>query len=335
MVYLTMFRIILVAVIIALGPASAFAMDFVLETRGAVKVIKAVGPIQPGDADKLKAVGSFATIGPQGMRAMLLSSPGGEVNEAVRIAEQIQLFNFQTYVDGDCASACSMILYPAGKSFMLGDNGRLGFHPCSSIDRREIPECTQSVAELAAKNGFPYGSLEVFASITGPEGIFWVTNVLSRCYGMEHFVEEKPPTSYSQPCPSSFFQIMEGGYFKKEKILRTSFDCSNAKAPVEILLCKDDELRHLDSLMGALYQTMMLKRKGPDKAKLRASQKDWILKRDKGCSVADADVSSYSASRGTARCVSEQTMIRLAELLKINGTPLLDLDEYFGKNSPR
>lgn len=330
-----MLRIILVALMIALSPSGALAMDFILETRGAVQVIKAIGPIQPGDADKLKAVGNSATIGPHGMRAILLSSPGGVVGEAVRIAEQIQSLNFQTYVDGDCASACSMILYPAGKSFMLGDNGRLGFHPCSSTNRTEIPECTQGIAELAAKNGFPYGSLEAFATITGPEGIFWVTNVLTRCYGMERFVDEKPPTSYSQPCPSAYFQIMEGGYFKKEKILRTSFDCSSAQAPVELLLCKDAELRHLDSLMGALYQTMMLKRKGPDKAKLRQSQRDWILKRNGDCSVEVADVASYSASRAKARCVSEQVMIRLGDLLKINGTPLLDLDEYFGKGSSR
>jgi uncharacterized protein YecT (DUF1311 family) len=319
---------------IALGASSAFAMDFVLETRGAVKVIKAVGPIQSGDADKLKAIGSSATIGPYGLRAMLLSSPGGDVDEAVRISEQLQLLKFQTYVDGDCASACSMILYPAGKSFMLGDNGRLGFHPCSSRDRVELPECTRSIAELAAKNGLPYGSLEAFATITSPKGIFWVTNVLARCYGMERFVDEKLPTSYSQPCPSAYFRIMEGGYFKKEKILRTSFDCSSAKAPVEILLCKDEELTHLDSLMGALYQTMMLKRKGPDKGKLRQSQHDWIVKRDNDCSVGAADVESYAASREKARCVSGQIMVRLAELLKINGTPLLDLDAYFGKGSP-
>jgi uncharacterized protein YecT (DUF1311 family) len=300
------------------------AMEFVIETGdNGVKVVRAFGPIRPGDAEKLRAVAGQATIGPGGLRAMLLSGPGGLVEEAKLVARLISAFDFKTMVDDDCASACASILYPAGKAFILLDKGRLGFHPCySAVDLKELPECTEDIAQFSLRNGFPYGSIKVFASVTSATDIFWVSNVLARCYGMERFSGEKPPASYTQICPAAYFEIIQSGYFKNQKLLKDSFDCDAGKTPMEILLCADVEVRHLDALMGALYQTMM-KRSGPDqKLKLRQSQREWITARGQACPVTSVTAGNRTASR----CVSERTMERLSELLTLSGHPLVEFD---------
>jgi hypothetical protein len=72
---------------------------------------------------------------------------------------------------------------------------------------------------------------------------------------MERFPGEKPPASYTQICPAKYVEIIQSGYFKNQKLLKDSFDCGAGKTATEILLCADVEVRHLDALMGALYQT--------------------------------------------------------------------------------
>jgi hypothetical protein len=82
--------------------------------RGGV-AIKATGPIRSADAEKLRALVSVATVDERGLRRVILESPGGEVAEALRVAEVIKNNNFVTLVDGECASACATVLYPAGR----------------------------------------------------------------------------------------------------------------------------------------------------------------------------------------------------------------------------
>jgi hypothetical protein len=187
-------------------------MEFVVELRGANKVIVATGEIRRGDAAKFQQIAHLATPGPKGLRGILLRSPGGSVEEAKQIATIIETLHFVTAVDGDCASACSMILYPAGKAFLLLNGGRLGFHPCfDARDQREVPECTEAIATLAASRGLPYGSVTLFASLVETSGMFWITNVLSPCYGLERFPGDAPPTSYTVPCPHAILTMIRTG----------------------------------------------------------------------------------------------------------------------------
>ena len=134
-----------------------------------------------------------------GLRHILLESPGGDVSEAKLIANLIRDLNFVTLVNGECASACAMVLYPAGRYFMLMDKGTLGFHTCyRANDLTPLPECTEDIAKFAAEHGFPYGSIKVFASLAGPQDMYQVSNVIAYCYGMEHFIGDPPPTSGAQ-----------------------------------------------------------------------------------------------------------------------------------------
>lgn len=88
-------------------------MEFTKSVVPAGTAIKATGPIRAGDATKLENLVRDATVDEKGLRRIILESPGGEVGEAVRVAEIIRNNNFVTLVGGECASACAMVLYPA------------------------------------------------------------------------------------------------------------------------------------------------------------------------------------------------------------------------------
>lgn len=286
--------------------------------------IKAVGIIEIGDAFRLQRLAPDATVDERGLRRIILESPGGNVAEGMRVAEVIRSNNFMTLVGGECASACAMVLYPAGRYFILLDGGRLGFHSCyDPRDLTERPECTEAIASYAAKNGFPYGSIKVFAALAGPTDMYWITNVLAYCYGMERLVGDPAPVTVSTLCPSVSIALIDAKFREHNRPLGPSFDCSKAATPIAHMLCLDPELMHLDALMGELYR-MLRQREGTGKSELLTAQRDWITKRDMKCQASPNGVASLE-NRDVARCVSEMTMDRMDELLEANGTPRQDL----------
>jgi uncharacterized protein YecT (DUF1311 family) len=304
---------------------SSSAMNFEAHVVSAGVAIKATGAIRTGDAEKLQALVPATTVDEKGLRRINLESPGGEVAEALRVAEIIRSNNFMTVVTGECASACAMVLYPAGQYAMLLEGGRLGFHSCYDA-RTSIahPECTELIAKFAASNGFPYGSIKVFAGLSGPADMYWVSNVLAYCYGMEHFIGDPAPTTVSTLCPTVARVLLDAKFREPDRPLGPSFDCKKADSPPERLLCRDEELMHLDALMGQLYR-MMRKREGRGSSSLLSTQRAWIVERDKKCDVSENAVSTYKKSRQAAQCFSEMTMARMDELLRANGTPRLNL----------
>lgn len=302
-------------------------MEFTtIAIRGGIAV-KATGVIEIGDAAKFQRVSSEATVDDKGLRRIVLESPGGNVIEAMRIAKIIRASSFMTLVTGECASACAMVLYPAGVSFILLDGGKLGFHACyDSRNLAEYPECTEAIAQLAAQNGFPYGSVKVFAGLAGPMNMYWITNVLAHCYGMEHFVGDPAPVTIENICPSVAIALNLGKFREANRPLGPSFDCTKASTPIAHLLCLDPELMHLDALMGELYR-MLRQREDYGETTLLLTQRAWIVERDKKCPISLDMVASLETSRGPARCVSEMTMARMDKLLEVNGTPRRDLSQ--------
>jgi uncharacterized protein YecT (DUF1311 family) len=296
------------------------AMEFAPFASRAGVAIRATGVIEIGDAAKFQHLIPNASVDEKGLRRIILESPGGNVGEAMRIAKLIRANDFVTLVGGECASACGMILYPAGRYFMLLDGGKLGFHSCyDSRSLAEQPECTEDIAKFAASNGFPYGSLKIFASLAGPAEMYWVTNVLAYCYGMERFIGEPAPITISTLCPYVRLTLITAKFREPDRPLGPSFDCNKAIGRVSILLCKDQELMHLDALMGELYR--MMRRREGGHSELLVAQRAWVADRDKKCKISAADAASYESSRNAARCVSEMIMARMNELLELNGTP--------------
>jgi hypothetical protein len=70
--------------------SSSKGMEFEKLVAHAGIAIKATGPIRSGDAEKLGALVPVATVDEKGLRRVILESPGGEVAEALRVAEVIK-----------------------------------------------------------------------------------------------------------------------------------------------------------------------------------------------------------------------------------------------------
>lgn len=64
-------------------------------------------------------------------QVLYLSTPGGRVAEAEKIADVVRSNHLSTYVDQICASA-GTVVFLAGKSRVLNKAGRLGFHSARS-----------------------------------------------------------------------------------------------------------------------------------------------------------------------------------------------------------
>ncbi|WP_133485234.1 hypothetical protein [Aliiroseovarius marinus] len=67
-----------------------------------------------------------------------LASDGGNVFEARGLAKLITTHGMQTYVDGTCSSACTLV-FVAGAQRQLGPDARLGFHSYLLEDAQRLP----------------------------------------------------------------------------------------------------------------------------------------------------------------------------------------------------
>lgn len=304
------------------GQASALEFSTFTPRIGVV-ALKASGVIENGDVERFLVAAPFATQDGNGYRRIILESPGGDVAVAMRVAVLLRQWNYITFVNADCASACAMILYPAGVYSILGDKGRLGFHNCYSTRAGKIiPECTEAIAEFTTRHGMPYGSIKIFAGLRGADEMLWVTNVLAHCYGMERLPGDQAPVTVSTLCAHAALALMDAQQMTSSPI-GPSFDCRNADEPIEKLLCTDVELMHLDSLMGRLYRHARQLDRSSEQLVLQ-SQRAWINSRQAACPISLEEARSLERSRQAARCISEKAMLRMDELLKIIGKPRLN-----------
>lgn len=330
MVMMVVARLIISLIALTACVSGASAMDFTIETSVGGKYIAATGEIVSGDFDRMTAVLDEASVDKDGFRKILLESPGGNVGEAMKVAQLIRRMNFITYVNGLCASACAAVLYPAGRYSVLFDEGRLGFHSCSVASTHKAwPECNDAIAQLAADNGFPLGSVKVFMNMAGPQDVQWMSNVLAPCYGLERLRGDPAPITISTLCPSIVYVLMSENFEEALRPVGPSFDCKKADSPIAQLLCLDGELMHMDALMGRLYRMLRVKLANDSEKRgaLVRSQRNWIAQRDAKCPLTFGEVLYKEKSRAAARCVSEQTMLRMDELLELSGHPRLDFSK--------
>jgi hypothetical protein len=106
---------------IALGQDPLPAVQWRLEDEG--RVLRLVGPLGAGSADRVQA----ALRQSPAVKVVQLDSPGGRVFEARTIAAEIRRRGLDTYADGLCASACTMLLL-AGHDRGAAAQARIGFH---------------------------------------------------------------------------------------------------------------------------------------------------------------------------------------------------------------
>jgi hypothetical protein len=66
------------------------------------------------------------------VRIVVFDSPGGDVDEAMRIGRDIKENGLTTGVSKECSSACTYS-FVAGRQRILLPGGRLGFHACQKV----------------------------------------------------------------------------------------------------------------------------------------------------------------------------------------------------------
>jgi hypothetical protein len=127
---------------IAMGRDPLPAVQLRLEGEG--RVLRLVGTLGAGSAERVQAA---LRVSPT-VRLVRLDSPGGRVFEAQAIAAEIRHRGLDTYADGLCASACTMLLL-AGHDRGAAPQARIGFHrpQFAGLDDEQVGE---SHALLAA-----------------------------------------------------------------------------------------------------------------------------------------------------------------------------------------
>ncbi len=188
--------------IIACSPVHA--LDFsIIEWRGR-QAISAVGRIVPGDAERLKSISGSVGILPHGHRVLLLDSPGGSINEAMKISRVIDEAAFHTVVPKGavCASACGAVLFIAGRYRTIEEGGKLGMHTCYSADTMmPLTDCNKAIAEHALAHGVAYGSVYAFMNYTSPENMIFLSRENAECWGItRYFGESNSNFERSDPC---------------------------------------------------------------------------------------------------------------------------------------
>lgn len=114
------------------------------------------GTIGPGDAVEFRGALQRVRQDALGYKRVALSSIGGLIGEAFKIAAILEAERVITFVRaGDrCASACASILFLAGTYRYVEDGGKLGFHTCTSkTDLRQSAYCNDLIAMYAESRG--------------------------------------------------------------------------------------------------------------------------------------------------------------------------------------
>lgn len=87
------------------------------------------GTIGMGDGERLRAL--LDSEAARGLRRIELTSPGGRVHEAEKMAAALKRHGHASRVVGTCASACTLV-FLAGQPRQLTTGSRLGFHRAST-----------------------------------------------------------------------------------------------------------------------------------------------------------------------------------------------------------
>ncbi len=106
-----------------------------------------------------------------------------------------------------------------------------------------------------------------------------------------HFAAD--PLAASQPAP------------------RASFDCANAKSPLEIAICSDISFGHADIVLSRVYTLLRQSRfdKKEDRGALTQSEKRWLLSVPAKCGL-----SATPASQKSLNCLRNEFELRFTDL---------------------
>ncbi|WP_108861628.1 lysozyme inhibitor LprI family protein [Ruegeria sp. Alg231-54] len=294
-------------------PLSALSMSFKVEPspiNDKVTLVVGRGAIETGDAARFE---DAISAHPPNFRALLVTSPGGNVAAAVELAKRITANSFGVIAHQECASSCAMILFPAGDYSILTKGSMLGIHSCSASGVRHNL-CNEAIAEFAVSNGFPFGTLEMFSDLYGPGEMKWMTEISARCFGFYRRVDDpKPIHGERKACVDGIINTM--GPDVRLLPFGPSFNCAKATTKVEQLFCIDKELMQSDSILGRVYDRAIARKNNLEKKDLRSNQRQWIASRNADCEQLFTSSMDFVSTRDAALCLFQQNEERIYTLI--------------------
>ena len=92
----------------------------------------------------------LAALAPASAEVRILSSPGGEVSQYLRLFEAVRATGDRVVIDGPCLSACTLLLSTIPNDrICVTRRAVLGFHAARAVDRRgriySAPQATKAV----------------------------------------------------------------------------------------------------------------------------------------------------------------------------------------------
>ncbi len=120
-----------------LGPSSK------LEVRADGRSLLLSGGINDGSAEQLDKALQMAPA----VTTVVFSSEGGWIREGQMLADVIRKRGLNTYVEGYCASACT-IAFLAGKERAAAPAARIGFHASRSVGSMDSVPSSEETAQL-------------------------------------------------------------------------------------------------------------------------------------------------------------------------------------------
>ncbi len=137
---------------------------------------------------------------PQKQMIVTLTSPGGSINSAVQIGDQVRKRGMSTFVPGDrkCTSACALI-WLAGVPRTVGDYPQIGFHAAYDPTTRQESGVGNAVVGAYLRDlGLSYKAI-VFMTRKGPTSVEWLTPDLAKELGVGWVVLQPPRTIITIP----------------------------------------------------------------------------------------------------------------------------------------
>ena len=118
---------------------------FVIAPSGDLCVVALQGKITTDTSYKFEdAIAKSAKLGCD-KPWLLLESPGGDVEDGIRVAREVRFQGLRTITRGACASACSLIFVGGKERVLMGPRARVGLHqPATMRDYDKSRRCASA-----------------------------------------------------------------------------------------------------------------------------------------------------------------------------------------------
>ncbi|WP_158742908.1 hypothetical protein [Acidisphaera sp. L21] len=200
--------ILRLAPILALGlvlslPAPAFAMRFVYQPDGATGgFVVATGVVSLGDDERMRAV--LHSLPPNTrLEGLSLNSPGGDLEEGLRLATSVHDAHVPTVVGPGaiCASACFLV-FAAGSPMFASTSALVGVHSASyrGTESADAQLATLRMVRRLSEFNVPDAILGKLVT-AHPSQIWWLTRAELESMRVDMTVPQMPaaPVQVEEP----------------------------------------------------------------------------------------------------------------------------------------